>query len=227
MEHKLGVIFDMDGVLVDSYQAHLRSWQIVAEEQGHTVTEEHFAATFGRTSREIIAAHWSPDLTEQENLAIDDRKEAAYRQIIEAEFPAMPGVRELLQRLHDAGFLLAIGSSGPPENIDLVLDRLDARSLFQGIVSGSDVTRGKPDPQVFLIAAERLGLPPSQCAVVEDAPLGVDAAHAAGMAAIGMVSTGRTREGLAKAELVVDSLAELTPETIRRLILDRTHSPAE
>jgi beta-phosphoglucomutase-like phosphatase (HAD superfamily) len=81
-----------------------------------------------------------------------------------------------------------------------------------------DVTRGKPDPQVFVLAAERLAVPPRRCAVVEDAPLGIAAAKAAGMASVGLVSTGRTREGLAQADLVVDSLAEVSPALFRSLI---------
>jgi len=218
MSNNLGVIFDMDGVLVDSYQAHFESWRIVAAEEGLTITEKQFAATFGRTSREIIAAWWGEGLTEEEIHALDDRKEAAYRQIIAKDFPAMPGARAWLERLRDAGMALAIGSSGPPENIEVILDQLQARSLFRAVVSGADVTRGKPDPQVFLTAAQRLGIPPNDCVVVEDAPLGVAAAHAAGAAAIGFASTGHTRESLAKAELVVDSLDEITPEVVRRLV---------
>jgi beta-phosphoglucomutase len=218
MDDTTGVIFDMDGVLVDSYQAHFESWRMIAAEEGLTITEKQFAATFGRTSREIIAAWWGEELTEEEIRKLDDRKEAAYRQILANDFPAMPGVRALIERLHNAGMALAIGSSGPPENIEVILDHLQAQSLFQAVVSGADVTRGKPDPQVFLKAAQRLGIPPDRCVVVEDAPLGVDAAHGAGAAAIGFASTGRTREGLAKAELVVDSLEEITPEVVRRLV---------
>lgn len=217
----LGVIFDMDGVLVDSYHAHFESWQMIAQTEGLNFTEAQFAATFGRTSREIIASLWGEGQTDKRVRELDDRKEAAYREIIEAQFPAMPGAGELLRRLHEAGYALAIGSSGPPENIDVILDQLQARPLFGAVISGADVTRGKPDPQVFLKAAERLGLAPARCVVVEDAPLGVDAAHAAGAAAIGFASTGRTRECLAKAELVVDSLAEITPGVVRELIAKR------
>jgi len=218
------VIFDMDGVLVDTYQAHYRSWRAVAEAEGLPFSEEDFARTFGRTSREIIAECWGGDrLSNQPIAALDDRKEAAFREIITEDFPAMPGVGELLDALHRAGFKLAVGSSGPPENVSLVVERLPGGSLFSATVDGMDVTRGKPDPQVFLIAAERLGVAPARCAVVEDAPAGVEAAHAAGMTSIGLLSTGRTRESLAAADLIVDSLGELSPERIRRLV-DRTEA---
>jgi len=130
----------------------------------------------------------------------------------------MPGVMELLRALAKAGFGLAIGSSAPPENIEVVLDRLQAHALFDAVVSAADVTRGKPDPQVFLTAAARLRIPPERCVVVEDAALGVEAAKAAGMATVGFISTGRTRESLAAADLVVDRLSDLSPAVFEQLL---------
>jgi beta-phosphoglucomutase len=211
-------IFDMDGVLVDTYQAHYRSWLEMAHAEGLDFGEEEFARTFGRTSREVIAKNWGKDLGNEEIAALDAKKEAAFRRIIEAHMPVMPGAVELLRALGEAGFRLAVGSSGPPENVDMVLDRMNVRGLLGAVVTGRDVTRGKPDPQVFLLAAQRLGVPPRRCAVVEDAPLGIAAAKAAGMAGIGLASTGRTREELKQADLVVDWPAELSPAVLRAVI---------
>ena len=129
----------------------------------------------------------------------------------------MPGGLELLAGLHAAGFRLALGSSAPPENVELVIERLELGRWLDAVVTGRDVTRGKPDPQVFLLAAERLGVPPARCVVIEDAPVGIAAARAAGMAAVALASTGRTRESLAAADLVIDRLDELSPERLRRL----------
>lgn len=219
MEHDYAVIFDMDGVLVDTYHAHYRSWLAMAEPEGLSFSEAEFAPTFGRTSREIIAYFWGDGrYSDAEIAALDEKKEAAFRGIIEADFPAMPGVQRLLEDLHHAGFALAVGSSGPPENVDLVLKRLGARELFHAVVTGMDVTRGKPDPQVFLIAAERLGVSPQRCAVIEDAPAGVAAANAAGMTSIGLRSTGRTAESLSAAHRVVGALAEISSGLLRELI---------
>jgi beta-phosphoglucomutase len=219
---RLAVIFDMDGVLIDSYRAHLQSWQVMAKEAGLRFTQEQFDATFGRTSREVIAALWKDRrLSGEEIAALDDRKEAVFREVLGAAFPAMPGAADLLQSLFEAGFALGVGSSGPAENVELALDRLGNRSHWRAVVTGSDVTRGKPDPQVFLLAAERLAVPPRRCAVVEDAPPGVAAAKAAGMACIGLVSTGRTRPMLSQADLTIDSLSELRPEIVRDLIVRR------
>jgi beta-phosphoglucomutase len=211
------VIFDVDGVLVDSYRAHLESWLRVAREHGLEITEEDFARTFGRTSREIIAEFWGDDTDEDTRRAIDDRKEALYRDIVRARFPAMDGAADLVRALHAAGNRLAVGSSGPPENIELSLELLGVGDLFEGVVTGRDVTRGKPDPQVFQIAAERLRLAPSRCVVIEDAPAGVAAAKAAGARCIALTGTA-TADRLAAADRVVRSLREIGPGLVAELI---------
>ncbi|MEN6406000.1 MAG: HAD family phosphatase [Thermoguttaceae bacterium] len=210
------VIFDMDGVLIDSYQAHWQSWLDAAESEGVRCDPTEFAKMFGRTSREIIAHFWGEGrCSATEVAAIDAQKEAAFREIINTDFPAMPGAADLLRTLHRVGFRLAVGSSGPPENVELVVDRLGVRDLFSVLVTGCDVVRGKPDPQVFLLAAERLNVSPTCCAVVEDAPAGVAAANAAGMFSIGLLSTGRTPSDLKAAGAVIRSLSEITPQMLQ------------
>jgi len=222
------VLFDVDGVLVDSFQAHFRSWFILAEENGFSFTREDFTATFGRTSRDIIAALWPVDHLDAEQIrSLDDRKEALFRGLVAADFPSMDGAAELIDALLAAGFLLAVGSSGPPENINLVLERLGRAEAFGAVVTGMDVTAGKPDPQVYLLAAERLNVEPSCCAVVEDAPAGIAAARAANMASVGLASTGRTIQELRQADLVVRSLRELTPQVIHELIDPERAQPTD
>lgn len=218
--HDCAIIFDVDGVLVNSYDAHFQSWLALAKETGIDFTREQFAETFGRTSRDIIRHFWG-DVTDAEVAEMDERKESLYRDIVRADFPAMPGADELLAALQDAGFSIAVGSSGPPENIALVLDSLEFGSLVDVRVTGMDVTKGKPDPQVFLLAAARLGREPSQCLVVEDAPAGIEAAHRADMACIGLCSTGWRREDLVAADVVIDHLREITPTRAIELIEQR------
>jgi len=214
------VIFDVDGVLVDSYGPHFRSWRALAAESGFDITEAQFAETFGKTSRDIIRRFWHRDAGDVSRVSeLDDRKEALYRRIVSEDFPTMDGAPELLEALHRDGFVLAVGSSGPPENVELALDRLGKRELVAAAVTGADVTRGKPDPQVFLIAAGRLAASPAECAVVEDAPDGVRAARAAGMAVVALLSTGRRESDFeeARPDLIVASLRELSPEILRAL----------
>jgi len=211
------VIFDMDGVLIDSYAAHFASWRRVYSEMGLDYTEADFAADFGRTSRDILFRRFGDQLTSERTRELDERKEALFRDELQEHFPAMDGAGELIDALAGDGFRLAVGSSGPPENIGLCLEKLGRGSKFGAVVTGQDVTRGKPDPQVFQLAAERLGVPPARCAVVEDAVHGVEAANRAGMKSIALVGTA-TREQLAGADLIVSSLRELTGEGLRRLI---------
>lgn len=213
-----GVIFDMDGVLVNSYQAHYESWKIMAAAHGVNVTEQMFREQFGRTSREIVKAWWG-HVSEQEMHQWDQEKEEAYRKLILADFPAMDGAEDLLKDLHKAGFKLAIGSSGPPENVEVVRQclREEGADLFDAAVTGFEVHEGKPHPEVFLKAASKLGLQPQQCCVVEDAPVGVEAARRAGTAVVAILGTV-PREKLAKADIVVQSLREVSPERIGQLI---------
>ena len=154
------VIFDMDGVLIDSYQAHYQSWASMAGRRGLKISEQQFQATFGRTSRESIVEYWGEGrFSEAEIKAMDLEKEADFRRIIAADFPAMPGAKDLIIALDRSGFAVAVGSSAPRENVDLAIDRLAVRAHLCAIVTGSDVQRGKPDPQIFLLAAERLAVP--------------------------------------------------------------------
>lgn len=212
----IGVIFDMDGVLVDSYAAHLESWQRLAGELGLSITDAQFDATFGRTSREIIRELFG--ITDPRVVAAqDDRKEAIYRRIIRGNVPLMSGTTCLLQTLFGEGCRIAVGSSGPPENVALVCESAGLERYLHAKVTGDDVTHGKPDPEVFLLSAERLGLPPSRCVVVEDAPTGVEAAHRAGMRCIALAGTYGV-DALARADCIVHSLDQIRPGLIRDLV---------
>ena len=215
------VIFDVDGVLVDSYDAHFQSYLRLGAQYDLSMSRELFAANFGRTTRETIVEVWGDARwTSQQIAHMDEQKESFYREILKKEFSAMEGAAGLIVTLRAAGFRLAVGSSGPLENVDLVLRQLQVNDQLQAKVTGRDVTCGKPDPQVFLMGSQRLGVPPARCVVIEDAAAGVAAARSAGMASIGLVSTGRTRDELRDADLVVDSLCELSPAVIEGLLAD-------
>jgi beta-phosphoglucomutase len=213
----LAVIFDMDGVLIDSYAAHFAGWSRMYQELELDYTEDDFAADFGRTSRDILFRRFGDQLADARIRELDERKEALFRDSLRAQFTAMDGALELIDALAADGFRLGVGSSAPPENIALCLEKLGRRERFGAIVTGQDVSRGKPDPQVFQLAANRLGVEPSDSAVVEDAVHGIEAANLAGMTSIALTGTA-TREQLAEADLIVDRLSELTPTAIRAMI---------
>ena len=218
MPRLAAVIFDVDGVLIDSYDAHFQSWRKLAEERRRReYTEDEFVAGFGRTSREVIVEQWGDGLSDDEIAAIADRKEALWRESLTDDFPAMAGAVELIESLRKAGVRVGVGSSGPPDNVHIVLERLGVVDTIDAVVTGTDVTRGKPDPQVFLLVAERLGVEPDTAVVIEDAPVGIQAARAAGMNVIGVASTGRTREELKAADRIVSQLTELSVAEIQKL----------
>ncbi|MCG6158453.1 HAD family hydrolase [Rubinisphaera margarita] len=213
------LIFDIDGVLVDSYEAHFLSWKRLGERHDKVVTEEEFASQFGRTTREVLEKQWADrDLSDEDISRLDEEKEALYREIISGQFPEMPGARTLIERLKNEGWRIALGSSGPVENVQLAVEKLDLEPLIGAAISGDDVTKGKPDPEVFLKAAERIGVPPSRAIVVEDAAPGIAAAKAAGMASIGFISRGRTAEELAEADVQIRALSEISPALLTRLL---------
>ena len=214
---QLAVLFDVDGVLTDSYQPHFVAWERLMQELGVEFSEGSFRATFGRTNADIFHQLCGDRFSPAEVVEFGERKEVYYRDAIREHFTAMPGVVALLDALAAEGFLLGVGSSGPPENVRLSLEKLDRASSFGAVITGADVTRGKPEPEVFLKGAERLGVPPAQCAVIEDAPQGIEAANRAGMTSIAITGTA-TRQALSHARLVVDSHAELSPGRIAELI---------
>lgn len=215
--HSYGVIFDMDGVLIDSFEPHRRSWQMMAREHGIAMTDEQFATTFGRTSRDIIHHFWGDTVTDDQIRQMDGRKEELFRDLVRQRLPVMPGAMELIEDLWGQGFRMGIGSSGPPANVQLVIEKMGIQDRLAGVTTGMDVTRGKPDPQVFLLAAERMAVEPGRCAVVEDAVHGITAARRAGMRAIALTGTA-PREAFPQANLVVDSLRQLSAAHIARLI---------
>ena len=216
---KRAVIFDIDGVLIDSYDAHLQSWQQVAKRCDREISEKDFANTFGRTSREIIRQLWeNATLSDLDVEAFDQQKEAVFRAIVSAHYPWMDGARELISALSAADFYLAVGSSGPRENVEVLLRQLGATHPIAVAVSGSDVLHGKPHPEVFQRAAEKLKIQAGNCAVIEDAAAGITAANAAGMLSIGLVSTGHERSEYAEADHVVSHLSELSADRIGRWI---------
>ena len=209
------VIFDLDGVLIDSADAHLRSWQELAAEIGGHITQDQFLSTFGRQNRDIIPSLFGIDHAEEVE-RLGERKEALYRDHIRGQVPACDHAADLVGECATAGLKVAVGSSGHPLNIEIALQEMGIAHCFDTVVTGHDVTRGKPDPEVFLLAAERLSVDPRACVVIEDAPAGIAAALAGGMLAVG-ITTGHSAEALAGAHLVVDSLAELSPSSLAEL----------
>jgi beta-phosphoglucomutase family hydrolase len=209
-----GAIFDWDGVIINSAAHHEASWEKLARELKRILPLDHFKRGFGMKNEVIIPEllRWTTDPAEIS--AISLRKEELYRELVrELGIAALPGVESWLSTLRDAGIRCVIGSSTHRENITATLDVLGFRDFFADIVSAHDVKRGKPDPEVFLTAADRIGVSPARGIVFEDALVGIAAAHAAGMRVVA-VTTTEPEEKLLHADWVVERLDELSVELL-------------
>jgi beta-phosphoglucomutase len=216
-----GVIWDVDGTLVDTAELHFAAWQELAGALGKPFSRDDFNATFGRRNPEILRELFRTDYSDVEVAELGDRKEELYRAAARRGVALLPGARRLLEDLHAAGYRQAIGSSAPRRNLELILELTGSAHFFLAVVAAEDTQRGKPDPQVFLVAAGRLGLAPPCCLVLEDAVAGVEAAKAGGMRCIAVTFVGHHRpERLtqAGADLVAASLEDVSAETVGRLL---------
>ena len=216
------VLWDMDGTLINSEEYHWASWRDALRAEGVTITHDQFVATFGQRNDSILT-EWlgMPSRAQIERIA--NVKEEIYRQLVrERGIEPLPGVARWVRLLHEQGWLQAIASAAPRKNIEVVLDALCAAHRFQTIVSAEDVHHGKPDPEVYLIAASRLDVPTGRCIVVEDAAVGVAGARAAGMKTIGVT---HNRAHLL-ADLVVPWLDRLDTQAFATLLDGASLLPA-
>jgi beta-phosphoglucomutase family hydrolase len=206
IDARTAVLFDLDGVIVDSRPQHLAAWHEFARSEGITHDSDYFTRTFGLRNDAIIGGLLA-DISSDDLRRLAARKEELFRSLARGNLEALPGVRELLDWLDERGAPKAIVTSTPRSNLDLVLETLELAGRFDALVAEEDAAKGKPDPEGFLVAARRLGVPPERCIVIEDAPAGLQAAKAGGMRAIGVTTTHPAAE-LHDAGLVVDSLAD-------------------
>jgi beta-phosphoglucomutase family hydrolase len=219
MYSNYAVIFDMDGVLADTEPIHYQSWVKMAKEIGINFSQEFFKSSFGQQSvpiiRKLVGKKVDDDLVEK----WADLKEKYFREMVKDKIIPLPGVLKLLKELNRLKFKLAIGSSAPPENVDLLLNSLKIKECFNVIITASEVKNGKPAPDVFLIASVKLQIVPSNCVVIEDAPVGIEAAKNAGMKCIALTTTHSYRE-LITADLVIKDLSKIHVQDIIKLFDD-------
>jgi len=207
----------MDGVLVDTAPFHLKTWQEAFREKDVTFTEEDFRRNFGQRADAIVRNTLGQVISQNEVDAVVEEKNRNFRGAVGHSIKPMPGAVELVKSLNENGFRIALASSAPVENIRLLLEALGIYNLFQSVVSGREVLESKPSPQLFLLAAQRLGVDPENCVVIEDAIAGVAAARRAGMHCIAITSTN-PRERLQEADLIVDTLESVTVEELEKLL---------
>lgn len=210
------VLWDMDGVLVDSGEGHYQSWQSTLDEAGIPFNRELFRQTFGMNNRGILTVLLGHPPEEGFLERISERKESRFRHAIRGQVRPLPGVLHWLEHLKAMGARQAVASSAPQANVDALVDELGIRPYFEVLVSAYALP-GKPDPAVFLEAARRIAIPPGRCVVVEDAIAGVQAARHAGMKCIGVATTNPPK-ALTDADVIVGRLDQLAAGTFERLV---------
>lgn len=211
------VIFDMDGVLADTGPIHYESWVKLAKQIGVKFSKKFFNLTFGQQSVTITRELVGPKIKQEVVEKWADLKERYYREMVKDELKPLPGALVLIKVLHARNFKLAVGSSGPPENVELLLSTLSIKDYFDVIITAAEVKNGKPAPDVFLIAAEKLNIKVDNCLVIEDAPVGIAAARKAGMKVIALRTTHCNVE-LLDADMTVQDLSSINLKDILELL---------
>jgi len=220
----IGAIFDWDGVVIDSADLHEKSWEILAKEINRILPPDHFERGFGKRNETIIGSMlgWSND--QLEIIKWGNRKEEIYRELgLKDGIPLITRSKNFITELHNHAIPLVIGTSTERKNIELAIEQNKLAGMFVGAVCSEDVSRGKPDPEVFLKAAQLINKDPHVCVVFEDSTHGIEAAVHAGMIPVGITTTNPKKELLDKgAKLVVDHLDEIDLPILEDLIKSRS-----
>jgi beta-phosphoglucomutase len=207
-------LWDLDGTLVDSEAFHWQSWRDTLSAEGLAVTYQQFLASFGKKNDPIMREWLGDGYSPERAVRLAETKEADYRRLVATYgLRPLPWAREWLSTLHAAGWKQAIVTSAPAANAAVMLGALEITSLFETVVTAEDVSHGKPDPEVFLTAASRLGIAPAYCIVVEDALAGIEGARRAGMKSVGV-----SAHVALPSDVFTHSLGQLAPDTFDRLL---------
>nr|WP_310589778.1 HAD family phosphatase [Fibrisoma limi] len=214
------VLFDMDGVLIDNTEFHINAWIQFAQLRNFPLTRDLYIEHInGRVSADAMAYVLQRPIPADELAALTEEKESIYRELYQPHLQPAPGLMSFLDALKAQGVRTAVGTSAPASNVSFTLDGLNLRPYFDAVVDASMVRRGKPDPEIYLKAAERVGVEPARCIVFEDAFAGIEAGLRAGMHVVALATT-HMHEELADtgAALIIDDFTALTVNQLRQLI---------
>jgi beta-phosphoglucomutase len=213
---RIAIIWDMDGVLVDSASFHFAAWQEVFSRRGVKFTEEEFIQLFGSRNDFIVRSILGQNIPEEDINAITQEKELEFRNAIKGRAKLLPGVSRLLDMMK-GNLKMALASSAPKENIDLISSELHMEGYFDCVVSGHEVAESKPSPEIYSLAAQRLQTNPGNCLVIEDSPLGVKAAKAAGMKCLA-VSHNHPQQDMIESTVVVNTLEDIDLLSLLKIV---------
>jgi HAD superfamily hydrolase (TIGR01509 family) len=214
------IVFDMDGVLVDSNPFHLQKWADFLN--AHHIPFDRAALakqTLGWRNDNTFRLFFGPKLTAEDRRRLSEELEATFRKIFKPHAKPLPGLRDLLAECHRAGVLMAVASSAMSKNVKFIVDALEFRPYFRCIVSGDEVSHSKPDPEIYTWTASKLGIEPARCVAIEDSFVGVESAKHASMKCVAIASTFPLEElrRQTQADLVVEGFEELNLGTLRKL----------
>lgn len=217
------LIFDMDGVLVDSNPYHILNWMAFLDARGVSYDPAALPKqVLGQRNDNSFRAFLGPEKTEKEFERLSDELEAGFRRAFLPNAKPLPGLAQLIEECHGAGIPMAVASSAPTENVHFIVDALKFRPYFRSLLSGAEVTHPKPHPEIYLNSAAKLGVEPTSCVAFEDSFVGLESASRAGMKVVAIASTFPRAELEAHgyADLIVDSFEELSLASLRKLFGD-------
>ncbi|MBK8563410.1 MAG: HAD-IA family hydrolase [Saprospiraceae bacterium] len=213
---KKGIIFDMDGTMVDNMMVHHRAWQRKLAELGLDLSIDEVKEKIHGINEEILERIFGDRFTVEERRRISWEKEAAYREIFLPELRLLPGLQGFLEMAKAANIPMAIGTAAPTENVEFVMDNLRLHPYFKGVFDAKSVTKGKPDPEIFHVAAAAMGLSTADCLIFEDSVTGAEAARRAGAQAV-IVTTTHGREEFAHFNHIVRFVEDFEGLELRNL----------
>lgn len=217
MENIKAILFDLDGTLLDNNEYHFKSWKRYLEQSRKEISDEDYKENIsGRTNKDAVEHIYGKQMSEDEAAEYYLEKEKIYREMFAPVIAPIKGLPEFLEDVKQHNILMAIATSGIQVNIDFMFQHVPIKQYFETIVKGEDIENGKPEPDIFLKTAERLGVSPNQCVVFEDSTAGVQAGKAAGMKVVALTTT-HTKEELHEADLVITDYTEVDFEKLKAL----------
>jgi len=214
---KFAAIFDMDGTLIDNTPYHFKSWQALFKKYGKgELSKQTYYSQISGVPIMYTLRGLFPDRDETGLKALLNEKEGLYRELYAPYLAPVNGLENFLTELKNAGVKMAMATSATVQDIDFILDKIPIRDDFEAIINSTMVSKPKPNPQIFLKAAEKLNMPPSKCVVFEDSLAGIKAANDAGMKVIG-ITTGHAAADLQPVDLVIDDYSQLTVQKLAAL----------
>ena len=213
----VAAVFDMDGTLVDNNPFHIKAWQAFYQERGRELSLDEYKKNInGRVAKDIFPYIFQREIEPDEIELLSNEKESLYRELYKPHIKPIDGLVPFLEELLHAGMPMAIATSGLPINIDFLFEHLIIKHYFKSIIDASQITRGKPDPEIFLKAAQSINADPQSCVAFEDSVSGIAAAKAAGMKVVAL-TTMQKREFIQQADLIIDDYTQINLQMLQQL----------